>query len=252
MTVLSVNLNKVALLRNQRDLAYPDVLEAARVALSAGAAGITVHPRPDERHIRKSDVRNLAAMLRAEYSHSAEFNIEGYPNEDFISLVEETRPDQVTLVPDAPEQSTSDHGWAFPPSRTVLKGCIARLRQTGARISLFLDGDPSLPPHAAHVGADRIELYTGPYHHASTQGKAAEVLNDFRLAAEAARDCGLGVNAGHDLNLDNLGRLVASIPWLDEVSIGHAIIADALTWGLAETVRRYVQVTKHPDARSTD
>ncbi|MEQ8665763.1 MAG: pyridoxine 5'-phosphate synthase [Rhodospirillales bacterium] len=242
MTVLSVNLNKVALLRNQRDLTYPNVPEMARIAISVGADGITVHPRPDERHIRRADVRELAAMLKAEYAGSIEFNIEGYPSDDFIGLVEETRPDQVTLVPDAPEQNTSDHGWNVPAAHDQLLHCIPRIKQTGARVSLFLDDDPSLPAAAASVGADRIELYTGPYHHAFMEGRAAEAIGRFVATARAASDAGLGVNAGHDLNLENLGGFLSAIPWVAEVSIGHAITADALKWGMAETVRRYVHL----------
>jgi len=157
MTALSVNLNKVALLRNQRDLTYPSIPEMARIAISAGAAGITVHPRPDERHIRKSDVRELAAMLKAEYGGSVEFNIEGYPSNDFLTLVEETRPDQVTLVPDAPEQNTSDHGWDVKAQRDLLLGCIPRIKGAGARFSLFIDDEPAQTATAAAVGADRIE-----------------------------------------------------------------------------------------------
>ena len=242
MTALSVNLNKVALLRNQRDLTYPSVPEMARIAIAAGAAGITVHPRPDERHIRRADVRELSGLLKAEYAGSVEFNIEGYPSDDFLALIEETRPDQVTLVPDAPDQNTSDHGWDVVAARDQLLHCIPRIKQTGARISLFLDDDPALPDAVAAVGADRIELYTGPYHHAFMQGRGAEAIERFVATAEAASAAGLGVNAGHDLNLDNLGGFLAAIPWVDEVSIGHAITADALKWGMAETVRRYVHL----------
>ncbi len=255
MTVLSVNLNKVALLRNQRDLTYPSVLDMARIAIAAGAAGITVHPRPDERHIRKSDVRALSKMLRAEYAGRIEFNIEGYPSPGFLELVVAVGPDQVTLVPDAPEQNTSDHGWDVPAERRLLSGVIACLKEIDARVSLFLDDDPSLVPAAADVGADRIELYTGPYHHAFSSGDGTEAIASFKATAEAARDAGLGVNAGHDLNLDNLGCLLGSIPWIDEVSIGHAITADALRWGMAETVRRYVHLisvsTQEPARRAS-
>lgn len=242
MTVLSVNLNKVALLRNQRDLTYPSVLEMARVAIGAGAGGITVHPRPDERHIRQSDVRELSAMLQAEYGGSIEFNIEGYPTDDFMALVREVRPDQVTLVPDAPEQNTSDHGWDVVDAQEQLRGCVAAIHEIGARVSLFLDDDPSLPAHAATTGADRIELYTGPYHHAFMEGRGSDSIQSFAATASAALDAGLGVNAGHDLNLDNLGGFLNAIPEVAEVSIGHAIIADALIWGMAETVRRYVHL----------
>lgn len=242
MTALSVNLNKVALLRNQRDLTYPSIPEMARIAIAAGAEGITVHPRPDERHIRKTDVAELASMLKAEYAGHIEFNIEGYPSPDFLELVAAARPDQVTLVPDAPDQNTSDHGWNVPAEERLLKGAIACLKEIGARVSLFLDDDPALTGPAADVGADRIELYTGPYHHAFMEGRGTEAISSFLATAEAARNAGLGVNAGHDLNLDNLGGFLSTIPWIDEVSIGHAITADALKWGMAETVRRYVHL----------
>jgi len=239
MTALSVNLNKVALLRNQRDLTYPSVPEMARIAIAAGADGITVHPRPDERHVRKSDVRELARLLKAEYAGRIEFNIEGYPSPDFLELVAEAGPDQVTLVPDAPEQNTSDHGWNVAAEERLLHGAIACLKEIDARVSLFLDDDPDLVPAVAGVGADRIELYTGPYHHAFMEGRGTEAVERFRATAEAARDAGLGVNAGHDLNLENLPPFRAAIPDLLEVSIGHALTVDALRLGLAETVRAY-------------
>lgn len=242
MTVLSVNLNKVALLRNQRDLTYPSVLDMARTAIRSGAGGITVHPRPDERHIRKSDVLDLGQMLSDEYGEAIEFNIEGYPSDDFLTLVAETRPAQVTLVPDAPEQNTSDHGWDVITAQAQLKTSVAEIHAIGARVSLFLDDDPALPAHAASTGADRIELYTGPYHHAFMEGRGNESLVSFAATAQAAMDAGLGINAGHDLNLDNLGGFLNAVPGVVEVSIGHAVIADALNWGMAETVRRYVHL----------
>jgi len=242
MTVLSVNLNKVALLRNQRDLTYPSVLEMARIAIGAGAAGITVHPRPDERHIRKTDVRELSAMLNHEYGNSIEFNIEGYPSDDFMDLIREVRPDQVTLVPDAPDQNTSDHGWDVVGAKAQLTDCVAALHDLGARVSLFLDDDPALTAPAAATGADRIELYTGPYHHAFMEGHGSAALESFAATSDAAIAAGLGVNAGHDLNLDNLGGFLSRIPAIAEVSIGHAITADALTWGMGETIRRYVHL----------
>ena len=242
MTVLSVNLNKVALLRNQRDLTYPGVLDFARIAISAGVGGITVHPRPDERHIRQSDVRELSAMLKDEYAGTVEFNIEGYPSEDFIDLVREVVPEQVTLVPDAPDQNTSDHGWDVIGEQVRLRDTVAEIQGIGARVSLFLDDDPALPGHAARTNADRIELYTGPYHHAFMEGCGPERVISFAATARAALEAGLAVNAGHDLNLDNLGGFLSAIPEVAEISIGHAITADALKWGMAETIRRYVHL----------
>jgi pyridoxine 5-phosphate synthase len=243
---LSVNLNKVALLRNQRDVGYPSVVEAARIVVAAGAHGITVHPRPDERHIRRSDVLELAALIAAEFDPAVEYNIEGYPSDDFLALIRAVRPTQVTLVPDAPGQRTSDHGWDLhrdaAPGRLI--NLIAELKESGARISLFMDPDPAAIPVAATVGADRIELYTGPYAEAFAMGEASILLRRYAQAAEAAKDAGLGVNAGHDLNLDNLPAFCQALPQLAEVSIGHAITADALRIGFPAAVEAYLRAIK--------
>lgn len=235
---LSVNVNAIAYLRNRRNLPWPSVAELSRAALVAGAAGITVHPRPDERHIRRGDVADLRAMLRKDYP-GCEFNIEGYPDERFLTLVEEHRPDQVTLVPDDPAQGTSDHGWDIPANRDVLQRVIGRLHRGGMRVSLFIDPDPAVPALAKEVGADRVEIYTGPYGGALA---AADLRREFeRVVAtgKAAVSAGLGLNAGHDLTRDNLPALVKALPNLQEVSIGHAITADALMFGMGETVRKF-------------
>jgi pyridoxine 5-phosphate synthase len=240
---LSVNLNKVALLRNQRDIGYPSVLDAARMVVAAGAHGITVHPRPDERHIRRSDVRELAALIGEELEGAVEYNIEGYPSPDFVALVAEVRPDQVTLVPDAPDQATSDHGWDLPADGERLAPLIAELKASGARVSLFMDPEPRAMERAAVVGADRIELYTGPYAHAFGTPGGEALLRRYAQAAGAAAGAGLGVNAGHDLNLDNLPPFCNAIPELAEVSIGHAITADALRIGFPAAVEAYLRAT---------
>jgi len=237
-THLSVNVNAIAQLRNRRNLPWPSVTGLARIALEAGAAGITVHPRPDERHIRRHDVFDLVALLRADFP-KAEFNMEGYPDERFLALCEEAKPDQVTLVPDDPAQATSDHGWDVIAHADMLKGVVARLKGRGFRVSLFLDADPALVAGAKATGTDRIELYTGPYGHAADKGVQAAELKKLVATTEAAVAAGLGVNAGHDLTLDNLPKLIAAAPAIAEVSIGHALTADALTYGMAETVRLY-------------
>jgi pyridoxine 5-phosphate synthase len=238
---LSVNLNAIAMLRNRRDLPWPDVVDFGRIALTAGAGGLTVHPRPDQRHIRFTDVPALKSMIGQEFP-GREFNIEGYPTEDFLRLVEIHRPDQVTLVPDDPSQATSDHGWDFITHRDRLAEVCARLRKGGMRISLFADGDADERAVAAarEVGADRIELYTGPYGgcYSDAAGAAAWIAR-LGATADAASANGLEVNAGHDLTVANLPALVARIPLLAEVSIGHGLTADALEYGMAETVRRY-------------
>lgn len=241
MTKLSVNLNKVALLRNSRTHGIPDVLHSARTALLAGADGITVHPRPDERHIRKTDVREIAAFLRKEAAPSIEFNIEGNPFLDLIDLVSEVRPAQCTLVPDAPQALTSDHGWDLRKEAERLSPILRQLQRQGIRVSLFLDPDLDQVRLAKAIGADRIELYTEPYaaSYGTTQGE--EIFQRYSDAALLAQDLGLGVNAGHDLSLQNLARL-ASIPGLLEVSIGHALIADALDMGLFAAVKAYLKV----------
>lgn len=238
---LSVNLNAIAMLRNRRDLPWPDVVGFGRIALAAGAGGLTVHPRPDERHVRFTDVPALRKLIDTEFP-GREFNIEGYPSEDFLKLVEAHRPDQVTLVPDDPSQATSDHGWEFAANRERLADVSARLRRAGMRVSLFADGDASADEIAVAkaVGADRIELYTGPYGgcYADPAGARAWV-EKLGTTADTARANGLDVNAGHDLTVANLPALVARIPHLAEVSIGHGLTADALEYGMAETVRRY-------------
>ena len=239
MTDLSVNLNAVALLRNRRDLPWPSVTGLGRIALEAGAAGLTVHPRPDERHTRRSDLPAIRALIDADFP-GREFNIEGYPDEAFMALVEATGPEQITLVPDDPGQATSDHGWNFREQGLRLQAIVARLRRTGARIALFADADPAQMEAAAGTGADRVELYTGPYGACLDDAEAAErELDRLAVTAEAAMALGLGVNAGHDLTVANLAPLTARIPGLAEVSIGHGLTADALTYGMAETVRRF-------------
>ena len=247
MTNLSVNLNAVAYVRNRRNLAWPSVTDIARLCLGAGADGITVHPRPDERHIRKTDVFELLDLLRDEWP-DRELNIEGYPDEAFLKLCELVKPDQVTLVPDDPEQSTSDHGWDIAGHDTMLAEIIERLQNGAMRVSLFVNPDPAVPAMAADVGADRIELFTGPY--GDPHGDAAAYLARLKATANAARKAGLraarggaglGVNAGHDLTLDNLPALVDAIPDLDECSIGHALTADALKYGFPDAVRRYLR-----------
>ncbi len=239
MTDLSVNLNAVALLRNRRDLPWPDVIEIGRIALEAGASGLTVHPRPDERHTRRSDLPALKALIAREFP-DREFNIEGYPTGDFLNLVEEIAPAQVTLVPDDPGQATSDHGWDFQAEGERLKLIVARLKAGGARVSLFADPDPSQAPAAAATGTDRIELYTGPYGAThDDDGAASREIAKLGETADAALALGLGVNAGHDLTVANLPALTARIPQLAEVSIGHGLTADALVHGMAETVRRF-------------
>ncbi|SIQ55783.1 pyridoxine 5'-phosphate synthase [Rhizobium sp. RU35A] len=238
---LSVNLNAVAMLRNRRDLPWPDVRHLGRVALKAGAYGLTVHPRPDQRHIRFSDLPVLRALIDDEFP-AAEFNIEGYPSEDFLRLCEETQPEQVTLVPDDPAQATSDHGFDFRTQGEMLKPIVARLKEKGMRVSLFADGDgdEAAVRLAKATGADRIELYTGPYGGCFDRPEEASVFLDLLgRTADAAKVEGLGVNAGHDLTVANLPALAARIPHLAEVSIGHGLTADALEYGMAETVRRF-------------
>jgi pyridoxine 5-phosphate synthase len=240
LTALSVNVNKIALLRNQRPLAIPSVVGLARIALAAGAHGITVHPRPDERHIRASDVRELAALLKD--WPEAELNIEGNPYQNLMPMLRELRPQQCTFVPDDAGQSTSDHGWDLAGDGGRLAPLVAEARSLGIRVSLFMDADPLAMAKAQAIGADRIELYTEPYAQAWGTASQARVLADFRAAAQAAQALGLGVNAGHDLSRDNLGAFLAAVPNVLEVSIGHAFIADALELGMAETVRAYRRV----------
>jgi pyridoxine 5-phosphate synthase len=240
MTNLSVNVNKVALLRNQRDIGIPSVTGCARMCLEAGAAGITVHPRPDERHIRESDVYELQALL-ADWP-DAEYNIEGNPVARYMDIIRRVRPDQATLVPDAPDQSTSDHGWDVAAEAERLKEIVAELESLGVRVSLFMDPDAEAIGRAAATGADRVELYTAPYAEAFGGPDEDGVVATYARAAEAAAEAGLGVNAGHDLNLGNVGRFCRAVPGVLEVSIGHALIAEALQMGLGATVRAYGKV----------
>jgi pyridoxine 5-phosphate synthase len=240
-TSLSVNLNAIAMLRNRRDLPWPSVEGLGRIALQAGAAGLTVHPRPDQRHIRFSDLPIIRALIDDEFPH-AEFNIEGYPSEDFLELCERVEPEQVTLVPDDPAQATSDHGFDFRATGEMLKPIVARLKKAGMRVSLFADGDGDVEAVklAKATGADRIELYTGPYGGCfEDPERAAKEIDLLGRTADAAFVEGLGVNAGHDLTVANLPALVARVPALAEVSIGHGLTADALEYGMAETVRRF-------------
>jgi pyridoxine 5-phosphate synthase len=238
---LSVNLNAIAMLRNRRDLPWPDVVHFGRIALDAGAGGLTVHPRPDQRHVRFTDVPELKALIEGEFP-GREFNIEGFPTEDFLQLVETHRPDQVTLVPDDPSQATSDHGWDFIANQVQLKAVCARLSAGGMRVSLFADGDAGIEQiqTAREVGADRIELYTGPYGGCYDDPARADAwAGKLGETAGYAHSLGLAVNAGHDLTVANLPLLCRHIPDLAEVSIGHGLTADALEYGMAETVRRY-------------
>ncbi|HZR68973.1 MAG TPA: pyridoxine 5'-phosphate synthase [Burkholderiales bacterium] len=238
MTSLSVNLNKVALLRNTRTSGIPDVLKAARIALAAGCHGITVHPRPDGRHVRAPDVRGLADLLQG--WPGAEFNIEGNPFHGLLQFVREARPAQCTLVPDETGAFTSDHGWDLAKDRGRLEPAVAEARSLGARVSLFMDPVPEAMRAAKQLGADRVELYTEPYAQAFGGPDQAAVLARYAAAARAAQDAGLEVNAGHDLNRDNLPAFLRAVPGVAEVSIGHALIADALEFGLADAVRRYL------------
>jgi pyridoxine 5-phosphate synthase len=238
MTRLSVNLNKVALLRNARTLGIPSVARAATIALDAGAHGITVHPRPDGRHIRMDDVRELSTLLKAR--PHVEFNIEGNPFEGLIEIAREVRPQQCTLVPDDPGAVTSDHGWDLPRDGARLKPLIGELKAAGIRVSLFMDPLPNVMAAARELGADRIELYTEPYARAFAHAGEPAARDTYAAAARAAHAAGLGVNAGHDLNQQNLPRFLSAVPQVLEVSIGHALIADALEAGLAATVRAYL------------
>ena len=239
MTAFSANLNKIALLRNTRDNGIPDPVRLGRLCVEAGAHGLTVHPRPDQRHTRPDDVHALRA-LTAELG--VELNVEGYPSDDFVGLVCAVRPEQCTLVPDWPGQRTSDHGWDAATHAELLGRIAARLKSNGIRVSIFLDPELAQVAHAAATGAARIELYTEPYARAVGTAGAAGMLARYRETAVAAQAAGLGVNAGHDLNLVNLGPFLSAVPKVLEVSIGHALIAEALELGMSETVRRYVAI----------
>lgn len=238
-TSLSVNVNKVALVRNTRHLGIPSVTRAAVLCLQAGAHGITVHPRPDERHIRAQDVHELAALMKQ--WPDREFNIEGNPTQNLLDFIRAVRPHQATFVPDSEDQFTSDHGWSFPQDAARLRPLIAECHALGVRVSLFMDPLPDQMAQARAVGADRIELYTEPYAAAwGTPGQEPQLLR-YVAAARAALDAGLGVNAGHDLNRDNLTEFLRRVPGVTEVSIGHALISDALELGYAATVHGYLQ-----------
>ena len=243
-TALSVNLNKVALVRNTRHLGIPSVTRAATLCLQAGASGITVHPRPDARHIRADDVRDLAALLQG--WPGREFNVEGNPFHNLMDCVADLRArnlpvHQVTFVPDGEGQFTSDHGWSFPADAERLRPLIAQAHALGLRVSLFMDAEVGAMQAAKDVGADRVELYTEPYAAAWGTPEQGAQLARFAAAAQAALDAGLGMNAGHDLNRDNLAAFVQQVPGVSEVSIGHALIADALELGYAATVQAYLE-----------
>ncbi|PVE06471.1 pyridoxine 5'-phosphate synthase [Limnohabitans sp. Rim28] len=239
---LSVNVNKVALLRNSRHLGIPSVTRAAELCLQAGASGITIHPRPDERHIRASDVPELTALMKAWAER--EFNIEGNPFHNLMDHVRAVRPHQVTFVPDSEGQFTSDHGWAFPQDAERLKPLIDECKALGVRVSLFMDPIPEQMAAARAVGADRVELYTEPYAAAFGTPEQGLQLQRYADAAVAATQAGLGLNAGHDLNRDNLPAFVAAVKGLQEVSIGHAFMADALEMGYSATVQAYLACLK--------
>lgn len=250
MADLSVNLNRVALLRNSRNIGIPSVIRAAKLVLDAGAYGITVHPRPDQRHIRPVDVDDLAQLLRQDYPQ-AEYNIEGNPLEPpFMEIVCRVKPDQCTLVPDSPGQATSDHGWNLVQDRDRLIPIIQQLKSNGIRVSLFMDADPAAMAQAKKLGADRVELYTEPYATAWRDGQVDVVLPRYIDTAQAALEAGLGVNAGHDLNLENLGKFCQRVPGVLEVSIGHALMAEALEMGLSNTVKAYLEILANAQSGS--
>jgi len=248
-TALSVNLNKVALVRNTRHLGIPGVTRAATLCLQAGASGITVHPRPDERHIRADDVRDLSALMKN--WPDREFNIEGNPYQNLMGFVRELRPHQCTFVPDSEGQFTSDHGWDLPSEAARLAPLIAEAKALGVRVSLFMDADARSMAAAKAVGADRVELYTEPFAAAWGGTQQEAQLTRFALAAQAARDAGLGVNAGHDLNRDNLTPFLRRVTGVQEVSIGHALIADALEMGYAATIQDYLRCIVEAYAQTT-
>ncbi|WP_455480343.1 pyridoxine 5'-phosphate synthase [Bartonella sp. B12(2025)] len=237
---LSVNLNAVAVLRNRRNLPWPNIKSIGHIALTAGAAGLTVHPRPDERHIRFTDLPDIHSLINSTFP-TAEFNIEGYPSGTFLDIAENYA-DQITLVPDDPAQSTSDHGWNFAHNAEFLAPIIQRLKEKKIRVSLFADPTVDGLDIAKAIGADRVEFYTGPYGGAfKDKIKQDQELNKLVLAAKRAKELKLGINAGHDLTITNLPALVSRVPWLDEVSIGHGLIADALEYGMHNTVQRFIR-----------
>lgn len=239
MTVLSVNLNKLALIRNSRGHNYPDLLVFAERFIALGVRGLTIHPRPDQRHIRRKDAYELAALLRKH--PGAEFNIEGYPSADFLQLISDVRPHQCTLVPDADAQLTSDHGWDCVQHQDFLRTTVSGLKALGVRAAVFLDPDPAQVVPAASTGADRIELYTEAFASSYGTPQGATVLAMYRKTADAAREMGLGVNAGHDLNLRNLADFLR-IPGILEVSIGHALTVECIEQGMERVVAQYLAI----------
>jgi pyridoxine 5-phosphate synthase len=241
-THLSVNLNKVALVRNTRHLGIPSVTRAATLCLQAGAQGITVHPRPDERHIRATDVADLSVLMQA--WPDREYNIEGNPLQNLMGFVRQFKPHQATFVPEGEGQFTSDHGWNPATDTDKLRPLISECKAVGVRVSLFVDAEPSHMAWAKSVGADRVELYTEPFAAAWDAPAQSAQLERFAKAAQAALDAGLGVNAGHDLNRDNLTAFLKQVPGVQEVSIGHALIADALELGYSATIAAYLNCIK--------
>jgi pyridoxine 5-phosphate synthase len=246
-TALSVNVNKVALLRNSRHLDIPNVAHAATLCLEAGAQGITIHPRPDERHIRAADVFALAALMKQ--WPQAEFNIEGNPFHNLMDFIRQVRPHQCTFVPDSEGQFTSDHGWDLKADAERVRPLIDECHALGVRVSLFMDAEPDAMALAREVGADRVELYTEPYAAAHGGPDQAAQIARFAAAAKAAQAAGLGINAGHDLSRSNLADFLRGVPGVQEVSIGHALIGDALEFGYGETVRRYLQCIRDAETR---
>jgi pyridoxine 5-phosphate synthase len=246
MARLSVNLNKIALLRNSRRTGVPDLSRFGRLALEAGAEGLTVHPRPDERHIRAADVAALADLMRP-FRPAKEFNIEGYPDDRFMAILRDTRPEQATLVPDAPEAFTSEEGWKLDPAQAALATpAIAAIKGLGCRVILFIDPDPAVIDRIRETGADGVEIYTGSYAAAFRNGRQQPLLEQIAATAARARAVGLVVNAGHDLNLHNIPPLMQAVPQLAEASIGHELTADALEIGFAATVSAFAKALQSP------
>lgn len=244
MARLSVNLNKIALLRNSRRTGVPDIARFARIALDSGAEGLTVHPRPDERHIRRSDVTLIAELMRPDRPRK-EFNIEGYPDDRLLAILREVRPEQCTLVPDAPDAFTSEEGWHLDNVQAHLAHpAIAAIKALGSRVILFIDPDPAVVPRVRQAGADGVEIYTGTYAAAFREGTHAALLRAIGEAARAAADAGLVVNAGHDLNLHNIPPLMEAVPFLAEASIGHELTADALEMGFGPVVAAYAKALR--------
>ena len=250
MTKLSVNLNAVAYLRNRRQhvathhLHYPNLEQIAKIAIKAGADGITIHPRPDQRHITKRDIPILHSLYKV-YNKNTEFNIEGFPSSDFLDLIEQYTPSQVTLVPDSPNQTTSDHGWTPNFKTSLLKQAINRIKKSGARVSVFVEPDEEHIQFLADCGTDRVELYSGPFAEASDPISMQNICLQMSEVAQFANSINIEVNAGHDLNLHNLNLLIKIIPSLKEVSIGHAIFSDAIIMGLEKTIKAYNKILKN-------